>query len=264
MTRIKGVNVHYRQEGQGDPIVLLHGFMGYLGTFSSIWDTLVKGHELIALDLPGFGLSEKDTNFDYSKANLADVVAAFLEERGIHEAVIIGHSMGGEVGQHLAIRHPSLVKKLVLVDTGGRYKRQQRAFIVQARGRWVRMILKNLFSTYFIQHLFTRMSVHSKFNPDQDWVRRSYAVNRRIPPETLMKFIADNRDPVSIPDPKKIKSPTLIVWGKEDRLIPVSYARNYQMDIRKSVLVVLPDCGHIPFLENPVEFLEQLERFISV
>ncbi len=258
---INDIRLHYRQGGEGQPVLLIHGFMGQLGQFSPIWDELIREYRVIAVDLPGFGLSGKDLDFDYSKANIADTINEFMEKIGAKEVIVVGHSMGGEVAQHLAIRHPNRVRKLVLINTGGRYRREQTVTRYFGRGWISRFFIRNILLTYRGQKWLGKRGVHDPRCLEQEWNRPTLALNRKIPFEVLMKFNEDNSQGDTMPDPREIQVPTLILWGDEDPIISASHGQVYQKDIRGSSLVIFPQCGHIPFVEKPMDFMREFLAF---
>ena len=117
--KIDGVDIHYRDEGQGPPLVLLHGSSSSLHTWDGWVAKLADHRRIVRLDLPGYGLTGPAPDKDYSAARYARVVVALLDRLGIHRADIAGNSLGGRVALTVALDHPSYVGRLVLVDAAG-------------------------------------------------------------------------------------------------------------------------------------------------
>jgi len=108
---VNGAEIFYREAGSlSDPtVVMVHGFMGSSYDFINVIDSIKDNYHVIAVDLVGFGLSEKSTTFEYYKDNQAEMVVALLEQKGIDSYTLLGHSMGGEVALHIAYAYPSRV-----------------------------------------------------------------------------------------------------------------------------------------------------------
>jgi pimeloyl-ACP methyl ester carboxylesterase len=116
---IEGMRIHYRDEGAGPPLVLLHGFGSSLYTWDGWVRQLAGTRRLIRLDLPGFGLTGPAPDGDYTAERYVRVVAALLDSLGVERTDIAGNSMGGRTALMFALAHPERVRKLILVDAGG-------------------------------------------------------------------------------------------------------------------------------------------------
>src|SRR6202171_338422 len=116
---IEGMRIHYRDEGAGSPLVLLHGFGSSLYTWDGWVRQLAGTRRLIHLDLPGFGLTGPAPDGDYRTERYAHVVAALLDRLGVERIDVAGNSMGGRTALMFALAHPERVRKLILVDAGG-------------------------------------------------------------------------------------------------------------------------------------------------
>src|SRR6202048_4711749 len=116
---IDGMRIHYRDEGAGPPLVLLHGFGSSLYTWDRWVRQLAGARRLIRLDLPGFGLTGPAPDGDYTAERYVRVVAALLDSLGVERTDIAGNSMGGRTALMFALAHPERVRKLILVDAGG-------------------------------------------------------------------------------------------------------------------------------------------------
>src|SRR3990172_11255761 len=114
---VDGVRVHYVEAGRGEPVVLVHGWNGSTFSFRHTIPELARTHRVVALDLLGFGYSERPPRGDYSVTAQVRLVAGLMDRLGIPRAAVVGHSMGGGIAMHLALSHPERVSRLVLVDS---------------------------------------------------------------------------------------------------------------------------------------------------
>jgi len=272
-TRVGGTNIHWLEAGSGDPpFLLIHGFGSSTAKWLDALPLLGADRRAIALDLPGFGLSDAPHG-PYSPAWLAGAVRAFCGEIGVRRAIWTGNSLGGLVAMHGAAAWPAHVTGLIGVDAalpseGGRPNaRVVASFLAPAVP-----ILGQLIYRQYVRRppeTLVRESLERNFaNPD------------RISETTLRALVDDARSRVGRRDHaravvranrqmmwalsarretaweilRKVKVPTLFVWGASDRLIPVAVGERAVQQLPGSELIVIDDCGHNPQMECPEEF----------
>ena len=238
---IGGKNIQYLKvgEGEGPPLVLLHGFGGDINIWVFNQEALSADRTVYALDLPGHGQSSKDVG-EGDLASLVDVVAGFMDEMGIEKAHIFGHSMGGAVAGSFAIKHPDRVQSLALIASAGLGEEINgdyiEGFIAANRRKEMREALKLLFAD---PELVNRQLVNDLMK-----FKRLDGVD-----EALRK-IADKLFPggkqADVPDISGVEVPMLVVWGAEDKIVPVAHAQNVPEGAR---VEVLDDTGHMPQME---------------
>jgi pimeloyl-ACP methyl ester carboxylesterase len=267
---VEGGRLYIELDGppDGPPIVLLHGLGG--STFS--WRTTVPalaaaGWRTAAVDLLGFGLSDKSFDVDHSHAPQARRVAAAMVELGIGPAVMIGHSMGANVVLHLAHMRPDLVERLVLVDASVQTERS---------ALWPGQLL----------HLppvarWGRFAVRALATPERvtDILRSTYRDPRRVDEATAAGYL----QPLAVRDwdsallaimrdaggnalpaaPATIEAPTLIVWGAHDSWIDLAEGELLRDAMADARLVVIDDAGHLPFEEQPAQFIAEVLPFLA-
>lgn len=262
-----GSRVNYVEMGQGPAVVLVHGLSGCWQNWLENIPQLARRHRVIALDLPGFGESELP-NEEISIPGYGRFVDAFLGEIGIERAAIVGNSMGGFIAAEVAISHPSRVEKLVLVSAAGLVRVGNRELYALERAARLFHPLTAAFLARR-EHLVRRPKLRA---------RMLYGVVRypaRIAPElayevasgagkpgfldALNAIIAyDFRD--RLPE---ISVPTLIVWGRNDRIVPVAGAYEYEKLIPNARRVIFEETGHVPMLERPARFNQLVEEFLT-
>lgn len=256
--------------GSGRAIVLLHGF----GESTQIWrETLpvlaAAGYDAIALDLKGFGLSDKNWGDDFSHMAQADLVAGVMDELGIAQATIVGHSMGGSVAAHFYVRHPEKTDKLIFVDGG--------AFQLEGEGessgltnllyfppfrRWARHGLRRVTSAenrqrqwrsaYADRSFLTedRLALRMRYQQTRDWDAAYLGVLRDGNENGLPRWV----DSVEIP--------MTVIWGEQDRWIRLGTGRWFAERLN-APLVTIPNAGHLPMEEQPTMFNQSLLEAIN-
>lgn len=265
-----GLNVHYRDEGKRDGrvVVLIHGSNASLHTWEPWVKRLGNDYRIISMDLPGHGLTGVDPAGTYDNASYVGVVDRLLTKLGVGKAVIGGNSMGGGVSWMYALAHPEKTEALLLVDAGG--QPQAKPDELPIGFRLMRMpIIKEAARLIAPRSIFestiqNTMSVQSKIDDaliDRYWELNRYPGNREA---TMKRFSS----PGSMKSGTKeqlatIKVPVMIMWGEEDKLIPVSSARWFAEAIPGAKLVVYPGVGHIPMEEVPDQSAADVKAWLD-
>lgn len=262
------VFVHRGGKSGGAPLVLIHGWMMTHWYFRPVLDALGAEREILAVDLPGFGESDRPSPsaFGYDAAAFADVVAAALETLGVARADVLGHSMGGGVAVALAARHPERVQRLIACAAA-----VYRLDVADplARLALLPVVGRHLARVGLTRHAFGRscraFSVRDGRCIDEEWLDYFYARLERAGGHDAahaclltLTAAADNTG-----DPGRVRAPTLLVWGDEDRLVPMTHARRLARAIAGARLEVVPASGHMPFIERPDEFLRVVRPFLA-
>ena len=265
---IDGANVHYQEFGDRTKptLILIHGYTASVYVWHSSAPLLAEsGLHVIAIDLLGFGYSEKPAWFDYSITSQARVIARFMNRLGIGRATLVGSSYGGAVAATLALDYPERVEKLVLVDAvindGVKNHPILKLASVPGLGEMVTPFLVD--SRRFLRrrmhgtlakanhHLIDEDRVNSVMRPLKaaDAHRSLLATSRNWHADRIER------------DAHLINQPTLILWGEEDTVIPAADGHTLHDSILNSRMVVLKDCGHVPPEERPELFAELVSEF---
>lgn len=265
---IDGARVHFQEFGDAakPTLLLVHGYTA--STY--VWNTTApklaeNGFRVIAIDLLGFGYSEKPSWFDYSIESQARMISRFMNRLGIGRAVIVGSSYGGAVAATLALDYPERVEKLVLVDAVCNDDLKNHP------------ILK-LASVPGLGEVITPFLVDSK-------TLMRFRMQGTLAPENHHLITADRIDSVVRPlaaadahhsllttsrnwhatrieqDAHLINQQTLLIWGENDKVIPIRSGHKLHDAILNSRLVVLTNCGHVPMEEKPEIFSELVTEF---
>lgn len=253
--RIKGHRFHYTEyPGSGPDMVMLHGF----ASSSYTWDKIApvissSGYHVYCPDMKGFGFSDKPVYGDYDPLLLMEEINQWMEAIGLSRVIFVGNSLGGAIALLFAVHYPEKVEKLVLVDAGGypmikpliiqmlRLPIPRRFFQVFFKN-W--MIRWNLEEVYCGRELVTQEQVLAYFDRimNNNGLFSQIALARSLDFNLFHKYFKQIRD---------LDIDTLVLWGKDDKWIPLEIGCMFKRDIKRSKLVVIPDCGHIPQEECP-------------
>jgi pimeloyl-ACP methyl ester carboxylesterase len=260
---LNGQNVHFRDEGEGEAVLLLHGISSSLHTWDAWTAVLQDSFRVLRLDLPGFGLTGPQVDGNYSQAAYADFLRDFLAARGIERCHLVGNSMGGGIACSFALRYPEKVNKLILVDAAV-YRDPNQAPTLAFR------LAKTPVLSQLMRYLTPRFMVEKS-------IREVYADPSKITPALLDRYDAMllasgnrqalidrlNQPPDSVQwDIRQIHHPTLVIWGEEDRWIPVSHVDSFLRDLPLGRARVYPGVGHLPMEEAPAETVGEVMGFL--
>lgn len=262
-TSINGTKIHYISRGQGKPLILIHGFGASTFTWRKNINSLAsKGFKVWALDQKGFGLSDKPVSSEYSLKAQAKLIKKFMDEKKIEKAVLVGSSMGGAVLINFATLYPQRAKKLILIDSAG-YQKGPPPWIASAPLKpFLKMFVR---ATALNKTIFTLSARRAYYNDKiiTPELIDGYYLPLKIPgaEEALYEMASQNDLPLVKNRIKKVKVPTLIIWGKEDRIIPVKNAYWFHRDIQGSKLTIIEKCGHSPQEEKPAQVNQLIVEF---
>ncbi|AEH50513.1 alpha/beta fold hydrolase [Pseudothermotoga thermarum] len=258
---VDGIKIAYRRIGQGELLVLIHGFMGNSSNFEVIFEKLSKDFTVVAIDLPGFGLSEKDPLKPLSKRYLASVVSSLVDKLGFSSCSVLGHSMGGEVAMWVALDKPSTVKKLILVNSTG--KVEESTSYPNLLGIPFFQIFARLvfFNYWFLKKTWLDMLV-VKENFDEEYFLKNYSLMYRTPHKVIENLAKNSDTQLLIQKIEQITTPTLIIWGDRDFLVPLENALWFLEKIKNSKLLVINEAGHLPFIDKPEQFANSVRSFL--
>ena len=243
--------VHFTRKGAGPPLILLHGGGTWLYSFRHNIPALAKHFCVYAFDLPGHGYTQTNTPGNrYDNDLVCETLQKFMDAMHIGKAHLAGHSWGGAWAAAFAARYPDRVDKLVLLDSSGIHRFERPVWELM-KYRFLDKLLVRLFSKAFVRKGL-EASFHDKRLVDGKMVENIYA-----PLSDKNILLAQARYSRNI-DWKKIRAAlpcirakTMIVWGKNDRYIPVKYARKMQSMTLCARLEIIDQCGHSAHEEKP-------------
>ncbi|MCP4123731.1 MAG: alpha/beta hydrolase [Bacteroidetes bacterium] len=262
----KGVKLHYTDQGEGVPIMLLHG---YAGSFDN-WKMLVEifpqdQYRLIVPDLPGLGLSQfpnLEADVDFHEL-YTDFTTHVINELELDSLYIVGNSLGGLLAWETAIRNDDKVKKLVLLNAAGYSIDDIGAFFIKfSQSDAFKVIIKKG-APKFIAKKAAKGCLGDKTRLDPERVHAFYGmINKEGTLQTIGKLGASGQYPDST-DIAAINIPTLIIWGDQDGIIPVEHAYKFHRDIPNSKLLIYEGSGHVPMLEDAEKLMQDMLSFFE-
>jgi pimeloyl-ACP methyl ester carboxylesterase len=268
--RIHGEDVAYRRAGQGPVLLLLHGIAGSSGTWIDAMRLLQRDYTVLAPDFLGHGESAKPLG-DYSLGNQASGMRDFLHMLDIGRGTVVGQSFGGGVALQFAYQFPELCERLVLVDAGGlgREVSWLLRLLTLPAAEYVMPVLFPGFTRGWGDAVVRLLGDRGIRNARATEIWRAYRSlteheNRRAFVRTMRAVIDPGGQSVSAMSRLYLAAhmPTLIVWGEQDRIIPVTHAYQAHEAILNSRLEIMKGVGHFPHVEEPVQFVEILRDFL--
>ena len=264
---IDNVNYHYMEyPGTGRDIFLLHGFASSTYTWKKVIPHLTgKGYHVWALDMKGFGWSDKPEDAKYDTITLMQEVNKWMEVMGLKDAVFVGNSLGGAIAVLMALEHPDKTDLLVLIDSAG-YPIDKPFVIKMAKIPLAGEITKLFFGRWVVERTLKEVM----FNDDKVTEEQIDAYFKRMSTENALDAqvaLARSLDfeAISIYSKRipEIKNRTLIIWGENDEWIPLESGHKFRKDLSNSTLVIFPECGHIPQEEKPEQTAKSIIDFIE-
>jgi pimeloyl-ACP methyl ester carboxylesterase len=264
------VNLYYQEQGKGPPVLLLHGFGASTFTWRHVIPELAQTHRVIAVDLKGFGQSDKPFDERYSVLDQAELLAQLIEDKDLRDLTLVGHSFGGGVALRLALdandRLGGRIVRLVLLDSIA-YPQQIPVFfrlldmpLVSQVG--VRMVPPSVQTRVALQ-----IAYHddSKIDPEQVEIYAAplkTAAGKHAIVQSARQIVPEDID--TLPERyKTITLPTLILWCDHDRIVPLDVGLKLRRTLPNSTLRLVEGCGHMPQEEQPETTLTLLKGFIG-
>ena len=261
---LDGVRVRYVRAGSGPPVVLLHGFASSIYTWKDVLPALSARHDVVALDFPGFGGSAIPRPLDAGA--YPALVTAAMDRLGIARASLVGNSLGGGIAVLVAADHPERVDRVVLLDAAGfNLEPADRPWLLRAAGH-ARMapLLERARVRRRLVALALRQVIHD------DALVTEERVDEYTVPLMRRGAIAAGAELLRRPIPggvvgkiARVRAPTLVIWGREDRWIPLEHTERFTAAIPGARALVLDGCGHMPQEEKPAETARAVLEFLG-
>lgn len=264
LDEVEGLRVHVRDEGTGPPLLFLHGAGSSLHTWDAWARQLRWGYRVVRIDLPPFGLSDRHPEDRYGPEAYLEVMDALMEALEIEDPVVVGNSVGGYVAARYAAHNPEGTRGAVLLAPAG-YPQTLPGVLRLVALRGLGRAVSWLTPRWLVERT----------------VRRAYADPERVPAAVVdrhhellrgpgnrqgFRDVVLLMDDLRLDEPNWVEDvtvPTLLMWGEEDRFVPVELAPRWLEDLPDAELVRLPDVGHVPMEEAPVRSLALLRPFLA-
>ena len=260
----------YSQSGEGSPVVLIHGFGANSYTWRHLAPILALNHKVYAVDLKGYGKSDKPLDENYSLQDQAALVADFIKKRRLRDVTLVGHSFGGGVALMLALdKRPAIrsrVKRLVLLDTIA-YPQKIPIFFGILRTPLVGQVSQSVVPPEFQ----ARAALRIAYLDDSKITNRDVAAYaqplhsegaKHALIQTAKQIVPDNLGMLA-DRYKSIRLPTLILWCPYDKIVPIAIGRRLHEDLPNSTFRVIRGCGHLPHEERPLATAREIQAFLN-
>ena len=263
---LNGQQVHYVDVGHGDETILaIHGLGGFAYNFELMFDELGDDYRIVAVDLPGFGMSDFPPVTDTTDllGMYRTFLTDFVDTVGLDTFHVVGNSLGGWMSWELAATIPERVETVTLLASAGYDVEKLRNHLIgilkiPLMKRAVRKGVPPAFKDLVLRRIFYDDSF-ARDERAQVWVD---FMNRDGTIETMLTMaesdvVADTTRIASLP------MPVLIIWGENDKIIPVEHADRFERDIARDSLIIYPACGHAPMIENAEQCADDIHSFIQ-
>jgi pimeloyl-ACP methyl ester carboxylesterase len=259
---IFGQKIHYLEAGAASnpAVILLHGLGGDVSNWAMTIPALSGKYHVYVPDQVGFGKSDKPLA-NYRVAMLVEFLDVFCRKLGVQKATLVGNSLGGWTAAAFVLAHPEKVDKIVLVDAAGysskrwggpeMTKEALAALNPSTTADFKRLLSLILYNKAVLTDQFLETALTNKLKRGD-----GYTINSFIESIVRGEDFLDGKT-------KGIKTPTLVIWGKDDGLTPLGMGKAFAEDIPGAQLVVIDNCGHIPQMEKAAEFNSALLKFLG-
>ena len=263
--KINGINLAFRREGNGEPILLIHGISSNSFIWNDITSHLSNKYDLIAVDLLGCGRSDKKTDISYSIKSQAQLLSQFINKLGLDKVHLIGHDVGGGIGQIMAVKNSELFYSLTIINTIA-YDYWPVQPIITMRTPIIRQIALSTLDFGALKIIIKRGFYYkekvTKELMNQFWQQ----MNSRESRKAFLHFAKslNNKNLLEISDDlKKINFPVLIIRGDADVYLDKTPSLRLHEDIPNSILKIIPTAGHFAQIDEPDIIAEFVSDFIS-
>lgn len=253
--------VRYLDEGEGPPVVFLHGFGSSIEAWAEVIPEVVEDHRVIALDLKGFGWSGRPKG-NYSPVSQSKLVFELLDELGVEETAVVAHSWGSSVALQMALRQPERVRRIALYGAWV-YADQLPASFYWAR---VKPVGEFIFGSFYKQLPNEKLAAafydrSELTQPYVDYVKK--LLDRPGTVAAALQAVRDQTFEEYEADYASVDQPTLLLWGREDNVAHLRYGERLVRDLPNAELEVYARCGHFPMKEAAAASTRRLTSFLK-
>lgn len=257
-TEIQGVKICYLEWGASNPeaMVFIHGLSGNVQNWWDQFEDFRDQYRVIVPDLPGHGKSAKPEEFDYSVPDFANIVIQLMDQLNIKKAHIIGNSMGGAIAGYLAIHYPDRVNRLVLSDSAG--IKSIPLINLAPLATPLAFRLTGVTSAKQYKGTSPKQMARAEMNASFRNTNEEFPYLKALDKSLSQLAKIDLTDDLS-----KIQAKTLLIWGDNDNLVPLSVSKTFLKNIPDSQLYVVKKGAHTPNMNKPKEFNCALQKFLN-
>lgn len=245
------------------PILLIHGLASSTYTFKPVIPFLQNEYSILAVDLPGFGKSEKPASFVYSFENYAKLLIECLQHFHISNTSIAAHSMGGQIALHMARLQPEKINQLILLCSSGYLRRAKKIMIATSYVPFFEKVVKFFILKKGVKgHLYNALYNKSLIN--EEMIREfGQPLLEKEFYQSLIRLLRHREGDLKPQELSEINIPTLLMWGEEDRVVPVDVGRRLVQDLPDAQLITFEDTGHLITAERPDLVSENIIKYCN-
>jgi 2-hydroxy-6-oxonona-2,4-dienedioate hydrolase len=237
----------YCEQGEGQPIVLLHGLFGGLSNFNELIEHFSKKYKVLIPLLPLFDLELEQTTI----TGMVDYITEFVEHKQLDNMHLIGNSLGGHIAQLYVLAHPEKVATMTLTGSSGLFENSLGD--TYPRKSDYEYVRKKTEGTFYDPALATKELVDEVYDVVN---KRETAIRMVVMAKSALRH--NLRDEVP-----KIKQPVCLIWGQNDTITPAFVSEEFHKLLPNSELFIIEKCGHAPMMEHPAQFNRILEQFLE-
>jgi len=254
--------VHYEAEGNGPPVILIHGYTQSWDTWRSTIEQYADRYRMYAPDLWGFGLSEKERRTSFKVSDFIDLIPQLMEKLGMGRVAIMGHSMGGTTALGVAIKYPELVSKVAVVGS---------PIVGSSLSPFLKLMAVRSFAHLMLMgeskpllRAFIRVWSYAVSRQNPDMFYKHFVANMKYSNESFVESIDSLRRVDLRSRLPGIQVPALGVFGSRDVIVNPNQARVFSECLPDAQLQVIDGAGHFPMWDTPRQFFEAFEKFMEM
>jgi len=253
----RSLNALFAGAGPGLPLVFLHGLGGSQSTWQVVLADLVDNHRTVSIDLPGHGASDRSPDADYSNGGLASAISEAIKATGIKRPIVVGHSLGGAVALSIAATDPGSIAGVVAIDSAGlgaEGSAELWALMMGSPGPETARGLLELFyrDTRLVNERGVQEMAQSQM-AEGAWPAQQAVARAAFEGATQLDTMRA--------DPGSVSVPVLLIWGEDDRVLPVRHAYDTLSSFPDAELAIISGTGHVPQIENAARTAQLIGRF---
>jgi pimeloyl-ACP methyl ester carboxylesterase len=265
--QIDDISIHYKDEGQGPVLILLHGVCSSLHTWDGWTERLKDRYRIIRIDIPGFGLTGPAPDKSFYQIDAAvKLFEKIVAEMKLQKFSIAGNSMGGYIAWKYTLKNPDKVEKLILIDSVG-FQQPLPWFISLASNPLIRPGARHIMPRFLfdkiVNEVYGDKSKVTKKIKDRYFELAMRDGNKDAMIDVFKEFRKQSKDKNLSRGIKDIKAPTLVMWGTKDTLIPFKYFEQWKKELPQAKFIQYEGVGHIPMEEIPDETARDADKFLS-
>lgn len=254
---------HIKHPTSSETIILVHGFLSSTFSFRRLTPLLEEEYNVLSVDLPPFGNSGKSPKYVYSYENMAKSIIALTKHLHIDNCVVSGHSMGGQISLNMARLNPDLVDKVILLCSSGYLERSKQSLILLSYLPLFHLVVKwHLARSGVLKNLQNVVFDHSLIDDEMFNGYMQPFLNENIF-KGLAKMVRHREGDLPEQLLQKIETPCLLIWGEQDKVVPLHIGKRLHKDLKHSKLIVLKETGHLVPEERPEEVYKYMKEFLE-